>query len=69
MRLDCADAARFGLKRGWVVYDQNNGGIVAHDERDDCCFAWMRAANNLADALADIERTIHNTHRQRSPEG
>ena len=65
MRLDCTTAEKFHFNRGWVVYDQDNGGIVAHDERDESEFSWMRAAQNLADALTDIERTIHNTHPQR----
>ena len=64
MRLDCVSGNSVGLKHGWVVIDQNNGGIVAHDERQDSAFAWMMAAHNLAEALTDIEQTIHNTHPQ-----
>lgn len=65
MILDCKDAAAFGLGKGWVVYDTRNGGIVAHDERDDDTgFVWMMAAHKLADALGDIERTIYATHPQ-----
>lgn len=65
MNLDCVRANSVGLGLGWVVIDRINGGIIAHDEYDDCCFAWMKAAQKLADALSDIERTIHNCHKQR----
>lgn len=64
MNLDCANASRFGLEGGWVVFDEINGGIVSHDKREDCVFAWIAAAHKLADALTEIERTIHNTHPQ-----
>ena len=56
MRLDCVKATSVGRKRGWVIVDQTNGGIVAHDERDESGFAWMAAAIALGEALTEIER-------------
>lgn len=64
MKLDCVSADRIGLD-GWIVIDTTNGGVVSYATNDDCGFAWMKAAEVLAEALTDIERTIHNTHPQR----
>ena len=58
MKLDCVKAANYGLGAGWVVINTVNGGVVAHDERDGDGWAWYAAANNLAAALDDIQRTI-----------
>lgn len=65
MKLDCIKAADYGLGNGWIVIDTVNGGVVSHDERDDDGWAWYKAANTLAEALTDIERTIINTHPQK----
>jgi len=59
MRLDCIKASDVGLGKGWVVISTSNGGIVAHHEDDDCGFAWMRAAELMAEAIADMQRTIY----------
>lgn len=59
MNLDCIKASDVGMGSGWVVIDTRNGGIVAHDTNDDCGFAWMRAAEKMAEAVSDIQRTIY----------
>jgi hypothetical protein len=59
MKLDCIDAKLVGLEKGWAVINTENGGIVAHHASDDCGFAWMIAADELAKALTDIQRTIY----------
>ncbi len=64
MRLDCIKAVDIGLGQGWVIINTMNGGIVAHDERDDSEFAWMKAATVFAEAIADMQRTIYTLSPQ-----
>lgn len=64
MKLDCVKASDVGLGKGWVVVNTQNGGIVAHSENDDCCFAWMKAAESIAEAIADMQRTIYGLSPQ-----
>lgn len=65
MDLDCVKAADVGRGDGWVIVNRINGGIVAHDTSSDTEFAWMAAAHKLAEALSDIQRTIHAASPQR----
>lgn len=64
MKLDCIKASDIALGKGWVVVNTINGGIVAHDTHDDCGFAWMRAAEVMAEAIADLQRTINSLSPQ-----
>jgi len=68
MTLDCIRASDVGLGKGWVVINTINGGIVAHHKSDDSEFAWMKAAEVLAEGIADMQRTIQailqNCHRR-----
>ena len=59
MDLDCIKASDVGLKEGYVIINRVNGGIVAHSTQSDSGFAWMAAADKLAKALSDMQRTIH----------
>ena len=64
MRLDCIKASDVGLGNGWVVINTVNGGIVAHHTDDDCGFAWMRASEVMAEAIAAMQRTIYGLSPQ-----
>jgi len=68
MKLDCIKATEVGLGSGWVIINTVNGGIVAHTPLIDSEFAWMNAAESLAEALDDIQRTIYAASPQQMKE-
>ncbi len=57
MKLDCIKPKD---RPGWVVIDTENGHEIAHDERDDDGWAWYKAAQQLAEAITEIWRTMLN---------
>jgi hypothetical protein len=68
MKLDCVKASDVGLGKGWVVINMENGGVVHHDADTDSEFAWMGAAEVLAEAISDMQRTIYNLSPQQFSE-
>ena len=52
MKLDCVKASDLGFGKGWVVINMENGGIVHHDADTDSEYAWMGAAEVLAEAIS-----------------
>ncbi len=65
MKLDCIKASDVGLEHGWVIINTINGGIVAWHPSEDSEFAWMKAADAMAEAIADMERTIYGLSPQK----
>lgn len=65
MKLDCVKASDYGLGDGWVIVNMQNGGVVAHDVDSNCGFAWMMAAESMANAIEDIQRTIYGLSPQK----
>ncbi|HUS38020.1 MAG TPA: hypothetical protein VMX74_01135 [Pirellulales bacterium] len=68
MKLDCVKASDVGLGKGWAVINMENGGVVHHDADTDSEFAWMGAAEVLAEAISDMQRTIYNLSPQQFSE-
>jgi hypothetical protein len=64
MKLDCVRASDWGRGNGWIVFNTQNGGIVAHSQQADSGFAWMAAAHALAKGITDMQLTIYNLSPQ-----